>query len=171
MNCNTNWLCLPVTPCPPPPQTSRYVLQGPIGGVINGMPANAGEVGEFIQRSLSSTVTVAANSNLKQSLAPLILPAGDWNVQAKLTMSPLFSVCGFVLNPTIQGASDNMFAAMMLPGVALPNLVNLTLNSQIIQFLTASMSTSFLFDFTVVNNTASSQTGPYTFTVVARRAR
>lgn len=165
-----NWFCFPVPPCPPVPLPPPGALNGPIRGVINGVPAMVGMVGEFNQKSLTGNLTVAAGASLVTTVVPLTLGAGDWDIEAMLNISELFTSASFILNPTIQGASSNMFSARKLPGVA-AMLTTETFVSQRTQLLTAVAAVPLQFDITTNNSGAASATGAYTFTVNVRRMR
>ena len=165
-----NWVCIPVPPTPPP-VINPPALNGPIRGDISGNPAQPGNVGEFQQRSVTGSLTVAANANQITTVTPLSLPPGDWDVSASLTISRLFSGASFVLNPTIPGASGNMYTSLVLAGAAgAASITTETIVAQRAQLV--SNNTNILqFDIDVTNTTASSVSGNYTFTINARRMR
>lgn len=171
MSCGqSNLICFPCPPIPPPPQFPPPALNGPIQGVTNGNPAAPGTVGEFMQRSVTGSLTVSTNSFLVTTVTPMTLGPGDWDVSAKLDLSALFTGGGFVLNPTIPGMSSNMATSGFLPAVVHQLTVG-SIQSLRTQLLTAAAATILQFDITTSNYTASSVTGGYTFTVNARRMR
>lgn len=170
MGCaDTKWFCLPIEPTPVPP-TPRPPLRGPISGVTTGAPALAGEVGEFIQRSVTATITVASNAVGLVTVNPLTLGPGDWDVEAKLDLAVQFTGAQFILNPTVPGMSSDMRTSGFLPGV-LHQIPTASIQSLRNQLLTSLASSVLQFDITVANFTAASVTGNYTFTVNARRMR
>lgn len=167
--CDTKWLCLPIAPTPPPVIVPP-ALNGPIRGVTNGQAAAPGNVGEWIQRGVGGTLTISTNSYLVTTVTPITLPPGDWDIDAKLDLSVLFTGAQFLLNPTIPGMSSNMFTAGFLPGV----VHQITMGSIVSlrsQLLSANAATILQFDITTSNYTTGSVTGNYTFTVNARRVR
>lgn len=168
--CGSNWVCLPVPPTPPPAPMPPAAINGPIRGDTSGNAALPGNVGEFIQRSVTGSVTVAANALVTTQVTPLTLAPGDWDLSAQLTVSLLFSGADFVLNPTIPGASSNMYNSIILPAVV-HQLTTASLTSQRTQLITASAATILQFNIDLTNNTAASVSGNYTFTINARRMR
>lgn len=168
--CGTNWVCLPVPPTPPPAPIPPAALNGPIRGDITGNAASPGNVGEFVQRSVTGNVTVGASAGVTTTVTPLTLSPGDWDVEASLSVSALFTAASVILNPTVPGMSSNMFTSMFLPGVV--HLITTgSLVTQRTQLLSASAASILQFDITINNFGGSSQTGPYTLTVNARRMR
>lgn len=169
MTCQ-NVVCFPCPPIPPPPIVPFPGLRGPIIGDTSGNAAAPGNVGEFIQRSITGTLTVSTNSFLVTTITPMTLGPGDWDISAKLDLSVLFTGGQFLLNPTIPGMSSNMFTAGFLPAVV-HQITMGSIQSLRNQLITASAATILQFDITTSNYTASSVTGGYTFTVNARRMR
>lgn len=164
-------ICFPCPPIPPPPIFPKPPLRGPIQGSTNGAQANPGEVGEFFTRSMSGTLTVPGNSNVVTTITPLSLGPGDWDIMASLNISMLFNGCSFVLNPSLPGASATMSTTQWLPGATQAAFTAVDVVSRRIQFLTAAAATILQFDIRVSNTGAPSETGPWTFTVNARRMR
>lgn len=168
--CPPNIVCFPIAPIPPPPITPFPGLRGPIIGDISGNPAAPGNVGEFIQRAVTGSLTISTNSFTDVNVTPMSLPPGDWDVIAKLDISVLFTGASFRLNPTVPGMSSDMFTSGFMPGVV-HQITTASIVSQRNQLLSASATSILQFDITVANYTAGSVTGSYTFTVNARRMR
>lgn len=166
----SNWLCMPVPMVPPPPIPPPSLI-GPIRGDVSGNPAAPGNVGEFIQRTISGTLTVPATNNVVTTITPLTLGPGDWDLRAWLSISMIFNGAVYWLNPSIPGTSDSMTSGMFLPGAVNPVFSLATLQSPRVQFLTAAAATVLQFNITVVNTSAASETGQYFFTINARRMR
>lgn len=154
----------PPAPCPPPG------INGPINGVVSGVPAQAGQVGEFIQRSINGSVTVANGSATTSTVLPLTLGPGDWDVEAVLTTSLLFSGASFQLNPSVPGMSSTMYSSIKLPG-AVAQLTTASLPSGRNQLITAQLTSPLQYDVIHTNNTGSPVTASFTLTVTARRMR
>lgn len=96
----------PFPPCPPfPPRP----INGPIIGVTGGTAARPGEVGEYLVGS--STVSFVLNAGTQSILAqPLIIPPGDWDVQATLYVQTTVTFDGisFFLNPLPAGFTNDL---------------------------------------------------------------
>src|SRR5215475_9336096 len=97
----------PWTPCPPPPVPP--VITGPIIGVTDGTPAKPGEVGEYLMGTATGTFPPTTGGTLTEvNTAPLVVPAGDWDVQALLILYPgpgpvYVSSASFAVNPVPDG--------------------------------------------------------------------
>ena len=169
--CQQNVVCFPCPPIPPPPIVPPPAITMPIRGDTSGNAAAPGNVGEFIQRTIQGSLTIAAGQHLVTTLTPMTLGPGDWDLRAWLSISMLFNGAVFYLNPSIPGASDSMSSAIFLPGAVNPQFNMVTLQSPRVQLLTASAATILQFDINVSNTGSNPQTGPYYFTVNARRMR
>lgn len=169
--CPPQVVCFPIAPIPPPPIIPFPGLRGPIIGDTSGNQAAPGMVGEFIQRSITGTLTVSTSSFLVTTVTPMTLGPGDWDVDAKLDISVLFSGAQFLLNPSVPGMSGNMLASGFMTGTV-HQITTCSIVSLRNQLITASAATILQFDITTANYVgAGSVTGPYTFTVNARRMR
>lgn len=167
--CDPHWMYVPTPACIPPPLPPA-ALNGPIRGDTSGNQAMPGIVGEFIQRSVTGSITVSTNSFLVTTITPMTLGPGDWDVDAKLDISVLFTGAQFLLNPSVPGMSGNMLASGFMPGVV-HQITTQSIVSLRNQFISASAATILQFDITTSNYTSGSVTGPYTFTINARRVR
>jgi hypothetical protein len=69
--------------------TGATGAQGPAGtnvGVIDGSNAPAGIVGEYLQAVLTSPNQITLGNNIGANVVSLTLTAGDWDVEAQLTV-------------------------------------------------------------------------------------
>jgi hypothetical protein len=152
-------------PCPPCPPFPRPPLTGPIAGVTGNNAARPGEVGEFIMGT--TTINIPVNAAQQTILAqPLIIPPGDWNVQAYLEPTGLFDAIILAGTPVPSGFSDSLQAfagAFNNPSITF----NTMLTTQIVQALVA-VPTLVPFNI-IVFNTPAAQTA--TVTVTGRRMR
>jgi hypothetical protein len=149
-------------PCPPfPPRP----INGPIAGITNGAAARPGEVGEFVMGV--ATINIPVNAAQQTILVqPLVIPPGDWDVQAYMEPTGLFDAIILSGTPTPAGFSDSLQAFM-----GAFNDPSITFNTMLTtQRVQALLTIPTLVPFNVIiYNVPAAQTA--TVTVTARRMR
>jgi hypothetical protein len=151
------------------------ISTGPISGVVDGSNATAGQVGEYFVGN--STGSFATTANQTQTLSPLVLSPGDWDVQGCLWVDEPVNGIYFYLNPVPTGIATYPIGsntATPLVGTtgsitAVPS-EGLWVHTSRAQ---ASLSVPTLLPFTLITNTQSAGTaaGSFTLFLSARRMR
>jgi len=153
-------------PCPPPcPPFPPRPIQGPIAGVTTGAAARPGEVGEFLVGS--AVVNIVVNPLTQTILAqPLVIPPGDWDIEAAFGSSVSWDALSFMLRPQPPGVTGNLqgFFGVFSPQ---PTLIDAVVISPRQQAL-VSIPTLLPFTISVFNTTVA---GQGTLVVSARRMR
>jgi hypothetical protein len=137
-------------------------------GVTDGSNAPAGYVGEFI--STSANMSFAASPAITtQTLSTLVVPAGDWDVDAYAGFSTFTGPLWFVLSPAPTGISNPMNAASIG--------ISSSMSSQDVVLNAAPARASFTastllsFQLSVNQSGAGLLAGTASLFVQARRAR
>lgn len=140
----------------------------PLRGAVDGKPAQPGMVGEFI--SQTTTVPVAAGNNL-YNVSSIIMPPGDWDIQAQAVFHFALQGAWFVLSPVPPGISD---PANQMQGWSVTGQIGDPEVSYGLQVLSARTQGLFtvptLLPFAVTVSQASAA-GNFDFLVTARRMR
>lgn len=135
----------------------------PLIGVTNGVAAQPGQVGEFIQL-LGQFPYTAAASNFNVNVG--ILPPGDWDVWAFAGFSTFVSDAQFEIDPLPAGFVNNTSGIIAVSAGTL-EAVNIVGN--LTQALTSVPS---LVNFNIImNNSGTGQAGNGSIFFCARRAR
>lgn len=144
-------------------------------GATDGSVARPGMVGEYIARHVNGTYTAAPQ---QQTVSAIVLPPGDWDIQASchITQTPGsgggqldMTGAGFALNPIPAGMTDAM-AGLAVPEVApVPGFANAVMMSPRVQ---GTFAQPTLLAFQLNTNAGGSATaGTFDFFTTARRMR
>jgi len=162
--------------CGPPCASGPF----PLRGVTDGKPAAQGDVGEFVQNSVTGAFTAAFQS---QSVNAIILQPGDWDVSANILFAgaagAVLAMTGALayLSPLPSGVSGNMYVinphSQTAPALATNPIADTNGWFDLeIPRAQVNVSVPTLLAFQLQTNlTAAASAGIFTFTTTARRMR
>ena len=144
---------------------------GPILGVTDGIAAGPGIVGEFLRAEVSGTGTAPATVPYTTVISPIILPPGDWDVDAFMILASWSSATLFSLSPMPAGASGPMETLISTgsPAIQGPETGIVSMAGPRERVL-ASAPTLLAYSI-YMRSDATPLDCPYTFSVTARRMR
>jgi hypothetical protein len=140
----------------------------PVQGVTDGSAALPGNIGEYMDFTVTQSVTLVASVSQIVNFNMGVLSPGDWDVMAFLTPSLELNVVTYVLSPQPTGFSTNMAASQATTAGPMQPEIWATLASARAR---ASITVPTLIVFAVNLGSQVASTGNVSMNVTARRMR